>query len=399
MIQRRQEHRTILASGYFDPGYYLDHYPDVQAAGMKPIEHFLRHGAQEGRNPSEKFDSSFYLNTYPDVRSAGVNPLVHYLQHGIRENRAPLPVAAITASPQANETEPAPEIHTINIDYTIRVVFPPSLPIHPYLPAGSPEQINTWFDEIYVINLKSRKDRLRNILSRLSRLNIRAQIVEAIEGRDLPHLYEYQQYKKMPPGGSNAPPYEKADKVKAIVSPGAWGLIKTYRMILHHALAMGHKKILVLEDDAVFVKEFHRKFREFTEAFGERSWKIIAPGVSQHQWQIPLNLTYDDKSIRDYSPEQPWYHPLTSRGSFALGINSSVFPMLITEMEKMNRPADRVFHSVYETWNDQCYVVQPNLIIADIADSDIFTIERPSPSIFYEKQKWDIAQYDFTPGP
>ena len=35
------------------------------------------------------FDPAFYLRTYPDVSAAGVNPLHHYLQHGWKEFRRP----------------------------------------------------------------------------------------------------------------------------------------------------------------------------------------------------------------------------------------------------------------------------------------------------------------------
>lgn len=396
LILQRRISRTLLESGLFDPEYYTNHYPDLQAAGVDPLTHYLDFGAYEGRNPSPKFDTKYYFASNPDVSGSGMNPLLHYVLFGKKEGRSPLPLPVSAIKPDKGQQEiKETAIQNLHIDYTLKVIFPLSLHSYPFTPPGPLSYLNTWFDEVYLINLKSRSDRLASMFSKLRKLNIQVRVVEAINGYELPHLYEYQQYEKLPPGGSNAPAYEKVSQVKAIVSPGAWGLIKTYRMILHDALTMGYKKILVLEDDAVFIREFNRKFLEFTETLGERNWKILALGVSQHHWQIPENLIYDDTSIRDYSPEQPWYHPVTSKGSFAVGIDSSVFPILIGEMEKMNRPADRVLHSVYETWNPQCYVVQPNLIIADITDSDILTIERQSPSWFYEKQKWNVSHYDF----
>ena len=33
------------------------------------------------------FDATSYLATYPDVRAAGINPLLHYLLHGLWEDR------------------------------------------------------------------------------------------------------------------------------------------------------------------------------------------------------------------------------------------------------------------------------------------------------------------------
>ncbi|MYE10852.1 MAG: hypothetical protein F4X99_04135 [Gammaproteobacteria bacterium] len=37
----------------FDPDWYLETYPDIRAAGLDPLAHYLRHGAVEGRWPVE----------------------------------------------------------------------------------------------------------------------------------------------------------------------------------------------------------------------------------------------------------------------------------------------------------------------------------------------------------
>ena len=62
--------------------------PDVRDSGADPIEHYLVHGATEGRDPSGEFQTRFYLEAYPDVAGAGINPLVHYILHGAAEGRA-----------------------------------------------------------------------------------------------------------------------------------------------------------------------------------------------------------------------------------------------------------------------------------------------------------------------
>ena len=77
----------ILQSGLFDEQYYLRKYPDVQQANMNPIEHYLLHGWEEGRNPSTRFNSNAYLSDNPDVASAGICPLVHYIDYGMAEGR------------------------------------------------------------------------------------------------------------------------------------------------------------------------------------------------------------------------------------------------------------------------------------------------------------------------
>jgi hypothetical protein len=79
--------RTIRSSGLFDEEWYLRTYPDVEREGMDPVEHYVRHGFQEGRDPSPHFQTAWYLYHYPDVRREKVNPLIHYIHDGKREGR------------------------------------------------------------------------------------------------------------------------------------------------------------------------------------------------------------------------------------------------------------------------------------------------------------------------
>ena len=79
--------RLIAASGIFDRAYYLSSNPDIVTSEMDPLEHFLLHGAAEGRRPSAGFDMAHYLASNPDVREAGANPIVHLVKYGVPENR------------------------------------------------------------------------------------------------------------------------------------------------------------------------------------------------------------------------------------------------------------------------------------------------------------------------
>lgn len=87
----RADYLLLLASGYFEPDTYLDNNPDVKAAGIDPLLHFLESGGAEGRSCGSKFDNAAYLKAYNDVAIAGVNPLVHYLRYGMPEGRTDQP--------------------------------------------------------------------------------------------------------------------------------------------------------------------------------------------------------------------------------------------------------------------------------------------------------------------
>jgi CDP-glycerol glycerophosphotransferase (TagB/SpsB family) len=75
--------------GIFDRQAYLQAYPDVAAAGIEPIRHYVTQGIREGRNPCMFFDTTYYYGSNPDVAKAGLNPLLHYFEFGWDEGRNP----------------------------------------------------------------------------------------------------------------------------------------------------------------------------------------------------------------------------------------------------------------------------------------------------------------------
>lgn len=83
----RSEAALLKSSSLFDGAWYLQRYPDVAAAKVNPVHHYLRFGAAEGRNPGPDFNTELYLLKYPDVAESGLNPLVHYLKYGKHEGR------------------------------------------------------------------------------------------------------------------------------------------------------------------------------------------------------------------------------------------------------------------------------------------------------------------------
>jgi GT2 family glycosyltransferase len=76
----------------FDLPWYLARSPDVAEAELSALKHYCEWGAQEGRDPSPLFSTNWYLAQNPDVAAAGLNPLAHYLEHGAREGRDPHPL-------------------------------------------------------------------------------------------------------------------------------------------------------------------------------------------------------------------------------------------------------------------------------------------------------------------
>lgn len=76
------------AAEFFDPKFYLAVNPDVAEAGGDPLDHFLRLGWREGRDPSYDFSVADYLELNPDVAASRRHPFLHYVKQGRHERRA-----------------------------------------------------------------------------------------------------------------------------------------------------------------------------------------------------------------------------------------------------------------------------------------------------------------------
>lgn len=106
-IRMRLLGRRLLKSGLFDQEFYLREYPDVRAAQVSPLRHYLEYGWREGRDPSPLFSSERYLEKNPDVASAKINPLVHYVLYGRAERRAIYSRNEDCPAPPLRETLPS----------------------------------------------------------------------------------------------------------------------------------------------------------------------------------------------------------------------------------------------------------------------------------------------------
>lgn len=83
----RDDYAALVGSDLFDAEFYLGLYPDVRGSRIDPLEHYVRYGAAEGRDPGPRFSTKGYLEANPDVAASGANPLRHYLGFERKEGR------------------------------------------------------------------------------------------------------------------------------------------------------------------------------------------------------------------------------------------------------------------------------------------------------------------------
>ena len=227
--------------------------------------------------------------------------------------------------------------------------------------------INQYFDKIYVINLKRRKDRLQKLLPRLIKNGItNYQIFEAVDGSKHPGYSYYQR------------------KFSFFDSHGAFGILLTAYQIILDAIKNKYKRILLFEDDVVFHKNFQVEFANKVR-YIPNNWKLLYFGTSMHTWRF---------KERCHKKQ----HYMTTRGSipgaFAVGIEVSVYLELLKLSNQSSKAWDiGPLKYINEKYNGNVFIFNPYLVICRTEDSDI----RNGKSIHYKAEncKWNLKLYDF----
>ncbi len=91
-------YQLISDSGLFDPAYYVQSYPEVASADDDPLWHYIEHGSDEDRNPSQLFDTDFYRRSNAEIlrKQPDILPLEHYIKEGRALGKAVRPSHGVT---------------------------------------------------------------------------------------------------------------------------------------------------------------------------------------------------------------------------------------------------------------------------------------------------------------
>jgi hypothetical protein len=90
---RRGADPGVTPPSLFDQARYLALYPDVAAAGLSPLLHYLAVGEQEGRIAHPLFDAAFYADENAEALLASRHwPLAHFVSGGAQAWRNPHPL-------------------------------------------------------------------------------------------------------------------------------------------------------------------------------------------------------------------------------------------------------------------------------------------------------------------
>jgi GR25 family glycosyltransferase involved in LPS biosynthesis len=230
--------------------------------------------------------------------------------------------------------------------------------------------INTYFDRIFIINLKRRPDRKEQMINKLKKAGVtNYEFVEAIDGTSEPCMSLY-----------NA----KIKSRQFIDSSGAFGILYSVLKVLTFAKMKKFKTIIILEDDAIFHKDFAATFNSRIKNIPE--WKLLYFGTSMHCWRF--NERCHINQSKQYLKAEG-----TIPGAFAIGIDQSIFQELINYIRISIKPWDlEPLRNINTKYGNQVIVFYPYLIIAQTSDSNI----RKSKSLRENSGEcgWNLELYD-----
>jgi GR25 family glycosyltransferase involved in LPS biosynthesis len=245
-------------------------------------------------------------------------------------------------------------------------------------------RIHDVFEQVVVLNLDRRADRMAAVAAQLHRLNVPFQRFSAVDGRDADVASEWRAYAagdlvQCAPGTRPVRTYrefyldyecerarvafvESKERRKAIASAGAWGLLKSMTAIVEEALANGWESILILEDDVQFHRDTPALFDRFVRQV-PGDWQVLQLGAMQLHWESDWIQWYSQNLYRCNG---------SSIGAHAVGLRRATLPLLLERCRACELPFDiGPLHIVKRRYAEACLTMFPNLAIQDATDSEI----------------------------
>jgi GR25 family glycosyltransferase involved in LPS biosynthesis len=269
-------------------------------------------------------------------------------------------------------------------------------------------RINDLFEQVVVLNLDRRPDRMAAVAAQLHNLEVTFRRFPAIDGRDPDvastwHTYAAGNLVRVAPGTRPVRTYrefyldyeserarvafvEGREGRKAIASPGAWGLLKSMTALVEEALASSWESILILEDDVLFHRDTLMLFDRFTRQVAH-DWQVLQLGAMQLHWEPDWIDWYSANLYRCHG---------SSIGAHAVGLRRATLPILLERCRACELPFDiGPLHAVKRCFAQSCFTMFPNLAIQDATDSEIglsrlfFSEARKTKNLY----RWNLPDY------
>jgi GR25 family glycosyltransferase involved in LPS biosynthesis len=205
--------------------------------------------------------------------------------------------------------------------------------------------INQYIDNIYVINLVNnpvRREYIKLIMKKM-KINYTIIVVQKIHKNVYRYLLDIQKKKK--------------------ISQGEMGIYLSHMWCLRNAIQNNHNKFIILEDDILFHKNFHKLFEETLS-------------IKKYDF-LMLGASHFNRGDNYYPIQNKIYRPSFSvlRGNL-LGAFATLYSKkgaeFVYELRKKNITYfDYNLYEIFKHFSKTSGICYPNLIIADISHSNL----------------------------
>jgi hypothetical protein len=117
-MRRRMSKALSRHPEFFDADWYTAFNADLAIDRAATLDHFLKVGLRCNLDCSPRFNGAKYLDAYPDVAAARIHPLLHFLENGMSEGRL-----SFSASRSTSNDEVATSKH-LGTDLSASTIFP-----------------------------------------------------------------------------------------------------------------------------------------------------------------------------------------------------------------------------------------------------------------------------------
>ena len=223
-------------------------------------------------------------------------------------------------------------------------------------------KLNDFFDNIFIINLKRRPDRLDKIKTKMHKYNIKYEIIEAIDGKDSTIINMFN----------------NLNKNSKLNNSGELGCIMSHIKAISLAIERNYKNILILEDDILIHKNIDSMLWKINTI--PANWELLYLGCSQsylsHNYNILKNFSYCKVNKGTF-------------GTFAYALSNKVYDIIINKLNEYNSPADICLNILIE--RDNSYSIFEYLFIADLNNSDIQNTQNkiPPPNWYWNTENYE----------
>ena len=236
------------------------------------------------------------------------------------------------------------------------------------------------FDKCFLINLKRRQDRLEFMEYKMKNIHIKYDIIEAENGFSNHMLYIFDKLFK-----NN---YKYTGKVN---SPGALGLIFTWKKLLKKNKKINTNRILIIEDDIYFCKKFNMLAKNiFSENY--MKYDIIYLGTNESTYSENLKQKMEPDFIEIINKNSySW-----SYGTYSISLNQKAINVISESLEFITvnqKTIDCHINLLIKKGILSACVIYPNLIVPEVRDSD--NMGKRNMLEIYNHNNWKMKYYDY----